>query len=416
MKKTFTQILVVVLMLCLTFSLVACGGTSNTPAASQSAGSSSSDAPEAGGVFKLGFCSPLSGPNAEAGQETLNSVEAYVDVLNANGGLNGQQIELVIYDDEADPATSLSAMTKLCTSDKVNAIIGSIMSSCVIGAVDTIQQYGVPTITGGMSPTLTEQGCEFLFRDVINQDYPLAQLVDAVVASGAKKIAIFTLQDESQIVAGDRFEAAMKENGIEITAREYGNDTDTDYTAQCANLIASKPDAIFYKVTTPASPLFVKQVRDLGYAGPLWLGESFQLGGIQVAGDTSDYVCFAWPMVTVESVEDAINPVMEDFLTVYSAAYGGVPKTDCAYRAWDGMIILEAGCKAAGSNDTDAIAKAIHGISDLDLLGGKADFTNGKGEGYQAAQLFYVKGGKYYDFKEWFDSGEYDTWYASVMG
>ena len=413
-KNKLSSFFAMVLVLCLALSLASCGGTS--PADIGAAGSGASGGTTTDGVFRLGFCSPLTGANGEAGTETLNSVKAYVERLNANGGLNGQQIELIIYDDEADPATSLSAMTKLCTSDNVNAIIGSIMSSCVIGAIDTIQQYGVPTITGGMSPTLTEQGCTYLFRDVINQDYPLAQLVDAVVASGVKKVAIFTLQDESQIVAGDRFEAAMKEHGIEVTAREYGNDTDTDYTAQCANLIASKPEAIFYKVTTPASPLFVKQIRDLGYAGPLWLGESFQLNGIQVAGAASDYVCFAWPMVTVESIEDAINPVMEDFLTVYVDMFGSVPTTDCAYRAWDGMRILEEGCRIAGSNDRDAIADGIRQIKDFDLLGGKSDFTSGTGEGYQTAQLFYVKDGKYHDFTEWFESGGYDEWYASVMG
>jgi ABC-type branched-subunit amino acid transport system substrate-binding protein len=98
-------------------------------------------------------------------------------------------VELISYDDEANPATSLAAMTKLATTDNANAVIGSIMSSCMIGQLDTLTQYKLPTFTGGMSPTLTNKGCKYVFRSTINQDYVLTDIMNALKLIASRRSA-----------------------------------------------------------------------------------------------------------------------------------------------------------------------------------------------------------------------------------
>jgi branched-chain amino acid transport system substrate-binding protein len=363
---------------------------------------------ESNGEFVLGFCNPLSGSNAEAGTQCLNAVTLAVNQINARGGLNGQQVKIVSYDDEANPATSLSNMTKLCTTDNANAIVGSIMSSCVLGQIQTINQYKIPVFTGGTSPSLTAEGSKYIFRTTMNQDYAMTDIMNAYKTMGVKKVALFTAQDEAQIASGDQFKASCEELGIEVLGWEYCLDGDTDYTAQCTRLYNLNPEAIFFATPSQPQPLFVKQMREMGYKGTLWNKESFQQNGIQIAGSTSDYVCFSWPCVSYTDENDA-SGVMKDFLTAYKAEYDSLPTSDCAYRGYDAVLVLEEACKIAKSNDRQAIADAIATINNLDALGGKMDFTINAGEGYQKGQLYYVYDGKYRSFQEWLDDGNYDA-------
>lgn len=392
------KIIAVVLSLLMLATLAGCAKDSGTPGEEK---------------FVLGFCTPLSGSNAEAGTQCLNAVKLAVKQINAEGGLNGQQIEIISYDDEANPATSLSNMTKLCTTDKANAIVGSLMSSCVLGQIDTINQYMVPVFTGGTSPSLTAEGSKYIFRTTMNQDYALTDIMNAYKKMGVQTVALFTAQDEAQITSGEQFKAACEAQGIQVLGWEYCVDGDTDYTAQCTRLLSLEPEAVFFATPSQPQPLFVKQMRDMGYKGTLWNKESFQQNGIEIAGSASDYVCFSWPCVSYSDENDATG-TMKDFLTAYKAEYGQLPTSDCAYRGYDAVLVLKEACKVAGSNDRQAIADAIATIDSLDALGGKMNFTVNPGEGYQEGQLYFVQDGKYHSLQQWLDAGNYESLKAEM--
>lgn len=404
--KRFLAISLAIVML---LALAACGAKQETPSAS----AEGEAAAPAEGKFILGVNVPLSGAQSDAGQQNLNAVQLAVKQFNAEGGFNGQQIELVIYDDEADPATSLANTVKLCTEDNVNAIIGSQMSSCMVGVLDTLTQYQIPCFTGGTSPSLTSQGCKYVFRSTINQDYVMVDVMKCLQSIGIKTAGIFTGEDEAQIASGDAFVESCKEIGIEIVGWEYGSDTDTDYTAQCARLIAANPDTIFYAGSAEAQTLIPKQLRQNGYNKMLWHKESVAQYTVDIIGEAADYIGFSWPMVQYTSVEDA-DVKVKDFLAAYEAEYGVLPTSNVAYRGYDAMLILKAGVEAAGTNEPAAIAAAIHTLDNIPACGGIMDFTNGTGEGYQSGQLFYVKGGKFVSFTDWYESGGYDEWASSV--
>ena len=411
MRKIIAGVLAVSMIL----SMTACGGkTTNTETSAGTSASGSQESKiESKGEFILGFCSPLSGSNAEAGMQCLNAVKLGVRQINERGGLNGQQIKIISYDDEANPATSLAAIIKLSTTDDANAIVGSLMSSCILGQLDTINQYKVPVFTGGTSPSLTSQGSKYIFRTTMNQDYAMNDIMAAYEEMGVKTAALFTAQDEAQIKSGEQFEKSCEEKGIEVLGWEYCMDGDTDYTAQCTRLMNMNPEVIFFAAPSQPQPLFVKQIRDMGYKGTLWNKESFQQNGIQIAGENSNYVCFSWPCVSYVDANDATG-IMKDFLTAYEAEYGALPTSDCAYRGYDAVLVLEEACKTANANDRQSIADAIVTINQLEALGGVMDFTSGTGEGYQKGQLYYVNDGKYNDFMQWLRDGNYEAFKEQI--
>ena len=75
-------------------------------------------------TIKLGAFFDLSGRAANIGTPTKLVAEMVVEKLNAEGGINGRKLELIIADDQADPAKAASIAKKFIHKDNVVAIIG----------------------------------------------------------------------------------------------------------------------------------------------------------------------------------------------------------------------------------------------------------------------------------------------------
>ena len=72
----------------------------------------------------VGTSVALTGKYARTGQEQLQGFQMWVDEVNARGGLLGQKVSLVHYDDESKPETGAKLYEKLITDDKVDLLIG----------------------------------------------------------------------------------------------------------------------------------------------------------------------------------------------------------------------------------------------------------------------------------------------------
>src|SRR5512146_3572580 len=74
--------------------------------------------------IKIGSVLSVSGPASFLGDPEKKTLEIYVDEINAKGGVNGQKLQLVIYDDGADANAARTFATRLIEEDKVVAMIG----------------------------------------------------------------------------------------------------------------------------------------------------------------------------------------------------------------------------------------------------------------------------------------------------
>jgi branched-chain amino acid transport system substrate-binding protein len=83
--------------------------------------------PAQSGPIKIGFLAPLTGPFAQVGKDMVNGTELYLDEIGRQVG--GRKIELIIEDDEAQPATALNKSRKLVEQDKVHVLTGGQLAS-----------------------------------------------------------------------------------------------------------------------------------------------------------------------------------------------------------------------------------------------------------------------------------------------
>lgn len=414
------KLLAIVLVLCMAVGLAACAATagsdnqSNNQNAQQSTNDStgnngSTTVVETGDTYIIGCPQPLTGTNAQPGECALNAAKLAAKQINENGGINGKKVEVLSYDDQGLPEEAVKLATRMVQADGVQAIIGSCISSCVLSSGKIYNDAKIPTFGTGTSPTWMAEGWEYVFRACQNNDFALPLVVNKLKELGVTKTAIFAGQDDAAVAGANTFTDLCKEAGIEITTSESYAEGNTDFSGQVAKIINSNPQVVFISTFGPTQPLIAKQLRQFGYNGLCFTKDLYQVDALNVAGAASNGIAFAYPYLTYSSADECDDPFIKDFLTAYEAEYGTVPVSDCAYRAYDSMLVLKAACEAAGSTDGEAVAKAVAGLSGVQTLAGQQDFTKGDGEGLHEFNIFVIDNETYMTWDKWEGTDGYNT-------
>lgn len=406
------KLLALVLMLVLAFSLVACGESGNTEPAPSGDGADTTPA-ASGETFKIGMGTTLGANAAIYGQEAVNGALLAIEYVNANGGFNGVPAELVYYD-ASTAEDAVKVAQKLIQDDKVNATIESNGSSMAMAAAPYFEEAGILCLPMGNSPAFTQQGWKYVYHAVMNNSFTAEVVEDLVKDLGVKKIAIVKSDDDNGLNAAAVFKAAAEADGIEILVEETITSSDTDFSGQCAKVVAAEPETVFMSISGDGNGTFIKQLRGFGYDGLVFSKESMTSSMIDVAGeDNAKYVVFSNPYVTYADIEDCDIPNVRDFLDRYVATYGGLNQTEICYRSYDIVMAIWEASKIAGSNDSDALAAAMDQVK-FDALGGTADFTSGDHEAFHTFNSFIEINRKNLLYSNWLTSGGYDDYKAET--
>ena len=422
MKKWIAMLLVLIMV----FGLVACGKTAETETpekAEQSPekvesveneepDSSEEPAAENAEIFKLGAFLPLSGGGAQSGLEAQRVLEILVEEQNAAGGFNGAEIELVVYDTASSAEEAVKVVTKMIENDNVNACVGSLHSGEVLACAPYLNDAGIVTLGLGTSNSWMEPGYEYLFRACKNDSFGAPATAQMLVDAGMTSVAVFNGADDSAIGAADSFIAACEELGIVVTGRESYDSGDTDYSAQFANLVSTKPDCMYIAFIGQDTGIGIKQLRQAGYEGLVFAKETVAAYQIEVCGvDAAEGVCFAHPYCVYGAAEDCDIPEVRAWIEKYAETYGELNETDKLFSTWDTFMALKAAVETAGTNDSAAIRDAFHTVK-IEGMGGTMDFTDDNEAYGTDFNKFVITNGKPVLWSEWLDNGGLEAFMA----
>jgi branched-chain amino acid transport system substrate-binding protein len=378
MKRSLVSILLLLGML-----LAAC-----TPAAAPTAAPQAAASTE---PIKIAIIGAMSGTNAVLGDWMKKGVTLAVEEKNKAGGICGRPIEIVIYDDEADPTKSVNLAQKVATEDKVVAAWATTNSTSALADIPIFAQYKIVQLTNGTNVDITNKGSAYIFR--ANPAGPAYEtpLVDFLVKNkGYKKFALVT--DTSAYGKGeaDYQTAALKAHGLEpLTRQSYGID-DKDFTGQLTAILQTDPEVILFGGSEVASGLIAKQARQLGFKGQLAGGSAIATPKFnENAGtDASEGVFATAPYLTND-----LNDQTRAFAARYKARWNEDPEVHGA-NTYDGTQLLMMAMEKACPNITgEAIAAEFHKISGYQGLQGTFN-VQPNGETIDKTQLGVWKGGK----------------------
>ena len=340
--------------------------------------------------IKIGIHVPLTGFAAADGKSALTGAELAVEQANAAGGVDGKQLELVVYDDQASPKEAAPIATKLAAQDQVNIAISGSYSGATRAAAGVFQENGIPYISAyAVHPGITRTG-DFVFRtSFVGEVQGRAGAKLAGEMLGKKRAVLITLKNDfgKSLAAGFR-EAAGK-FGVEIAAEyEYGI-KDRQFGPIVSKVKSDNPEVIYasgYFFT--AGPL-VSQLRAAGVEAPIIGQEGYDSEKfIEIAGAAAEGV-----IITTSLDRDSDVAETKDFIAAFEKKAGY--KSDMvAASGHTAVKVAVAALREAGGEDRKAIRDAIAGLS-LQASTGEISF-NGLGEVRKDVQVQVVKDGAWH--------------------
>lgn len=289
---------------------------------------------------------PHTGDNSSYGLACLNGAQLYFKQLNADGGVNGKQIEAVVYDTKGDATEAVNAYNRLVQEDGVTGIVGSVLTGPTIAVAQASVADNMPCVTpSATAADVVTYGSNY-FRACVTDPEQGRVMAHFASEQGYQNVATLYLSgsDYSEGVNAAFCDEA-ESLGITITTQQSYADGDVDFKAQLTNIIATNPDAILVPNYYQDDGMIVNQARTQGY-DKVFLGVdgwSGIYGGSENYADAANlhdcYYCCAFS--SSNESETATK-----FVSDYEAEYGEAPTNFCAL-GYDAAMVLAAGLTAA---------------------------------------------------------------------
>ena len=135
-------------------------------------------------TIKLGLVAAMSGQSAKSGEAIVRGLSLAIDEINAKGGIRGQKLELVVRDDESNPAKGVVAARELVQREKVAAFFGGLDTPVSMAIVPFANQAKVPFMGVWAAGTpITRNGApeNYVFRVSAVDDLVDVALVDYAI-------------------------------------------------------------------------------------------------------------------------------------------------------------------------------------------------------------------------------------------
>jgi len=318
--------------------------------------------------IKVGEYGSLTGSTATFGISSKNGIELFVDNLNAQGGIGGKKVHVLVEDDQSKPEEAATAVNKLIAQDGVVAVLGEVASSRSLAAAPICQNSGVPMISpSSTNPRVTDIG-DYIFR-VCYID-PFQGMVIAKFAKETKhftKGAIFRdNKNDYSVGLANYFTESFKGMGGTIVADEAYSEGDQDFKAQLTNIKAKKPEFIFVPGYYTEVGLIARQARELGLTVPLLGGDGWVSDRLlEIAQDALNGSYFV-----NHYYEKDPNPVVQGFVQNYRKRYNATPD-GLAALAYDAAGVLTHAMQQLLTQDPKAF-EALSGPPNADQKAARA--------------------------------------------
>lgn len=379
MKMKKFRVLALTLAIVLCFGLISgCSGSGSAATTPPAASAAPSAAAE---PIKVGILGCHTGEYAVYGLAVRNGAELYINQLNARDGINGRQVELIIYDNKADNTEAVTAFTRM-VDEGITALIGDVLTGNTLAVVGEAYPINMPMITASataasvtyddVSDTVYSNVFRTCFIDPF-QGEKMAQYASEVL--GAKTAAIiYETGNDYAVGLKDAFIAKAADLGIDIVGEEGYATGDVDFKSQMTTIASKTPDVVFCPNYYENDGLIVTQAREVGVTGTFLGGDGWS--GVSAYASAADLEGSCYCSAYAPGSSDAVKQFEAD----YTAAYGADTLNMFAANAYDAAMVLcnalavaEDKGLAAGSDDyKQAVIDAIRDNSG-DVVGITSD-------------------------------------------
>ena len=295
------------------------------------------------------------------GTRMANGAQLAIDQINAQGGLLGGNVELILENDNCEPAKGLERIKKLIDVNGVKVIVGPMISGSSFSGGPYAFRKRVPMITpSATAAKLSEQPwTKWFFRTCLRDDLQAKILADVIMEKGFTRLATFVLDN----TYGQGLEIALVDllkkdgwKGTHVATVRY-DQTKKDYLTQLQQIKSSKPDVVFASTYCDDGIIVFKQALDLGLDKSAWLGCDGNYGsGLFKEAKSAEFMEKAFLAGTRSA--GGLTETYDKFAAAYKNKYGEAPEVYCD-TTYDAVWAVARAIKKAGKYDGKAIRDAM---------------------------------------------------------
>lgn len=285
----------------------------------------------------------LTGPQSATGEELINGLLIAQDEINANGGIRGRNVRLLIEDSKDSPKDAIMAYRKL-NKKNISALIcsGDVIASTLVPIVDKDK---VPYFATAAADTNVPLLSDWCFR-VWEPEHALAKSIAHYAGEkmGLKSVAIITINNEYGDVSVQCFSDEFSKYGKILRVERY-NISDANVRNQVAKCMEENPDGVFITGFGDGFGVCINQLKQAGYKGKVLSNScmSMQYFQRQTWNAHEDIV---FPSTIFSLISS--NPDVSKFYEKYELKTGKIP----SYTAAFGYEALNLIARAAERGDT----------------------------------------------------------------
>jgi len=383
MKRVLNSVVTVVISFCLvaSFSLASVAKAEN---------------------IKVGAILAVTGGASFLGGPEARTLEMMVEEINANGGVLGKKIDLIIKDSGANPEKAISFTKQLIEEDKVFAILGPSTSGETMKIKNIVEEAKMILVSCAAAEVIVNPVAKYVFKTPQKDSHAVQKIYGTMKDLGITKIAVLAGNTGFGKAGRGQLEKMAGDFGIEVLMAETYDKKSTDLSAVVAKLMANKDiQAVVNWSIVPAQGILAKNMRQAGWDVPLFQSHGFgNVKYIAAGGAASEGIIFPAGRLLIANSLPENNPqkaLLVRYLIDYETKYPDDKVSTFGGHAYDALTILVAAIEKAGSTDKEKVRDALENLQGVAGTAGVFNFSaeDHNGLDINSFEMLTVKDGKF---------------------
>lgn len=331
--------------------------------------------------IRLGFISTMSGPLAVLGREHEMGIDLALKVLG--GKIGGLPVEVFKEDARMSPDTALQATTKLVEKEKIDFLVGNMLSNALLAYAKPVTDSGAFILSSIAGPReLAGASCNpNLFVLSWQNDTPSESVGKYMADQGMKRISVLS---QNYVTGKEHAQGAMHYAKAEVVSEAYVPIPQVDFAAEIAQIRAAKPGGLFTFLPGAGGIAFIKQfqgaglLKDVRVFSGSWIADEHSFAAL---GDGALGI-----EVGANWFAGLDNPANKKFVDEFRKQHNRNPVFYAAF-AYDSVMLLDSVVKAVGGRieNKDAVRAELR-KANFESTRGKFKFNNNQ----MPIQDFYI--------------------------
>lgn len=220
---------------------------------------------------------PFTGDEASIGAGALQAIQLAVSDFNKAGGVNGTQVQLLIWDDQHTAQTAQTLQAQGISDPTVLGIVGPMNSGVVLGSIQGLQNASPPlpfVSESASNVKVTDQGFSVAHRVNARDDAQGPADAKFLQQQGAKKVFVMDAKSDYSTGLADQTQKALQSANIPFV-RESATPGQKDFTTIVSKIKASNADWVYFADEGPEAAPLVTAMKQ----GGLTIGQNIQFLG-----------------------------------------------------------------------------------------------------------------------------------------